>query len=262
MSTLLDTVILDVAFQPIIGLADGAIFGYEALGRPRRSDGRPLPIAALLDRARTDGQLLALDRALRRRALERIAERPRDSDLRWFLNVDSRCVDAPGFAGGFTRRVLGELGLVDLKVVIELGEHDPRLDAKRVAAMYPSYASQGFAIALDDFGVGHATLSRLLEVRPGFVKLDRALIDGVVADPMAASLVKALAAFAAEVGITLIAEGIEREEVLQAVVAAGVPLGQGYLLGRPGPLPEGAGLKAAGRGARGAEEPAVRFFGG
>lgn len=186
--------ILDIAFQPIVELASGRVYGYEALGRPRTPGGQALSIAALLAQARAAGELLALDRALRRRALE----------------------------------------------CIELGEQDPLLDRERLAAMYPSYASQGFSIALDDFGAGHATLSRLVEVRPQFVKLDPALVHGVADDPMRTSLLRAFAGFAAEAGIVLVAEGIERAEDLAFVLAAGIPLGQGYLLGRPAPLDRAA----------------------
>lgn len=234
------SMILDIAFQPIVELASGRVYGYEALGRPRTSGGEALSIGVLLAQARAAGELLALDRALRRRALECIVRCPRDPQLRWFLNVDSRCADSPGYSPGYTRRVLAELGAPELQIVIELGEQDPLLDRERLAAMYPSYASQGFSIALDDFGAGHATLSRLVEVRPQFVKLDPALVHGVADDPMRASLLRAFAGFAAEAGIVLVAEGIEREEDLTFVLAAGIPLGQGYLLGRPAPLDRAA----------------------
>jgi len=233
-------VILDIAFQPIVALASDRVYGYEALGRPRTLAGEALAIGVLLAEARAAGELLALDRALRRRAIECIVTCPRDPQLRWFLNVDSRCADSPGYSPGYTRRVLAELGAPELQIVIELGEQDPLLDRRRLAAMVPSYARQGFSIALDDFGAGHATLSRLVEVRPQFVKLDPSLVHGVADDPMRASLLRAFAGFAAESGILLVAEGIEREADLAFVIAAGVPLGQGYLLGRPAPLDRAA----------------------
>jgi EAL domain-containing protein (putative c-di-GMP-specific phosphodiesterase class I) len=228
---------LDVVFQPIVRLGDGDVYGYEALGRPRMPDGRPVSVMELFALAEHDAAaLLALDRALRRRALERIAERPRDPSLRWFLNVDTRCAEAAAFSPGFTRRVLRELGLEHLDVVIELGERDPRLDRARLARLYPSYARQGFTIALDDFGAGHATLTRLAQLRPAIVKLDAALVHGLASDPYRMALVRGFATFAAEVGIALIAEGLERAEDAACVAALGVTLGQGYLFGKPEPL--------------------------
>jgi len=228
---------LDVVFQPIVRLTTGEIFGYEALGRPRLPDGRAVSVMELFAVAERDSSaLLALDRTLRRRALERIAERPRDPALRWFLNVDTRCAEAEEFSPGFTRRVLRELGLEHLDVVIALRERDPRLDRARLARLYPSYLRQGFTIALDDFGAGHATLTRLTQLRPAIVKLDAALVHGVASDPYQAALVRGFAAFAAEVGILLIAEGLERPEDAACVASLGVAFGQGYLLGVPAPL--------------------------
>lgn len=228
---------IDTVFQPVVELASGRVFGYEALGRVVGQDGMPVSTPELLARAYAEGWLLALDRAFRRRALERIAERPRDPSLRWFLNVDSRVADDLDFAPGFTHRTLDELGLSDLRVVIELGEHDANLDGARLQRLYPSYARQGFSIALDDFGAGHASLGCLVDVRPEIVKLDGWIVRGVASDPLRLAMVRAMTSFAKEAGIMLVAEGLERPDDLAAVTAAGVPLGQGYLLGRPAALP-------------------------
>lgn len=238
---------LDTAFQPIVRLSTGRVYGYEALGRiTREGSDVPIAIPALFARAHREGWLLALDRSLRRAALERIAEAPRDPSLRWFLNVDSRGVDDPTFAPGFTRRTLEELGLEDLSVVIELGERDPKLDRDRLARMYPSYARQGFGIALDDFGAGHASLAAVVAVRPDVLKLDGEIICGLATDSLRQSLVRAIARFASDAGILLIAEGIETEADLRAVRESGVDLGQGYLLGRPAQLPREEVLLAVG----------------
>jgi len=122
--------------------------------------------------------------------------------------------------------------------VIGLGENDAQLDGGRLRKLYPSYLRQGFAIALDDFGAGHASLGCLLDVRPDVVKLDAWVVRGVAKDPLRLAMVRAMAGFARESGIALVAEGLERPDDLAAVTDAGVPLGQGFLLGRPAPLPD------------------------
>lgn len=76
-------------------------------------------------------------------------------------------------------------------------------------------------------------------MRPDVLKLDGEIITGMATDPLRRSLVRAIARFAEESGILLIAEGIETEDDLAAVREASIPLGQGYLLGRPAPLPRG-----------------------
>lgn len=230
---------LDVAFQPIVDLETFRPFGYEVLGRARSRDRgvvhRP---DQLLELAHARGTLLRLDRAWRALAISRIAAATIPHDLRWFFNVDSRCIDDPEHTSGFTRATLEAAGLDDLQVVIELGERDPWLDATRLARLVPSYAQQGFVIALDDLGAGHASLNRLVELRPDVAKLDMKLVRGVDADPYRLALLKALVRFADEVGMLLIVEGIETAAELTAVRRLGVAYGQGYLLGRPRDLPD------------------------
>ena len=97
----------------------------------------------------------------------------------------------------------------------------------------PRYEAQGFLVALDDLGAGHASLNRLVELRPHVAKLDKALIRSIDQDPYRLALVRSLVQFSEEVGTVLIAEGIESERELEALQKLGVPLGQGYLLGRP-----------------------------
>ena len=234
----LDDVVLDVVFQPVVDLETFRPFGYEVLGRGRRADGlgtyRP---DLLLELAHARGSLRRLDRAWRSLAIARIASaRPR-RELHWFFNVDSRCIDDPELTSGFTRAALESAGLGDLRVVIELGERDPLLDAERLARLVPRYAQQGFSIALDDLGAGHASLNRLVELRPDVAKLDMKLIRGIDQDPFRLALLKSLVRFAEEVGMHLVAEGIETPAELEAVRRQGVAFGQGYLLGRPRALP-------------------------
>lgn len=228
---------LAAIFQPIVELRTGRVIGYEALGRLQRTGRADLSAGPLLARAHDEGWLLPLDRALRRAALEAIASAPREPDLLWFLNVDSRVADDPSFAPGFTRRLLEELRLPELRVVVELGEHDPKLDRTRLGQLFPSYARQGFTIALDDFGRGHTSVELVHEIRPDVIKLDRDLVRGGSRDATQRAAVDALARLAADVGAAIVAEGIEDDDDLRWLVSAGVRWGQGFLLGRPAPLP-------------------------
>ena len=230
---------LDVAFQPIVDLETFRPFGYEVLGRARsRERGIAHRPDHLLELAHARGTLLRLDRAWRALAISRIAAATVPGELRWFFNVDSRCIDDPEHTSGFTRATLEAAGLNDLQVVIELGERDPLLDATRLARLVPSYAQQGFAIALDDLGAGHASLNRLVELRPDVAKLDMKLVRGIDSDAYRLALLRSLVRFADEVGMILIVEGIETAAELTAVRRLGVAFGQGYLLGRPRELPD------------------------
>ncbi len=91
-------------------------------------------------------------------------------------------------------------------------------------------------LACDDTGSGWAGLRQLVQLRPQVVKLDRALVTNVDKDPTRRALVSGLRHFTNEIGALLLAEGIESVEELDTLVALGVDLGQGYLLGSPMPM--------------------------
>jgi EAL domain-containing protein (putative c-di-GMP-specific phosphodiesterase class I) len=95
---------------------------------------------------------------------------------------------------------------------------------------------RGLRVAVDDMGSGFAGLQRLVDIRPEIVKLDRALTSEIDTDPPRRALVAAMRHFADDMGITVIAEGIEREEQLVVLQDIGIDCGQGYLLGRPAPM--------------------------
>jgi diguanylate cyclase (GGDEF)-like protein len=243
VTTALDALVargpLGVVFQPIVDLRRAELFGYEVLGRCGPVEG-PLAEAArspasLLDLAGQHGRLLALDRRWRELALATIAERPPSSEL-FFVNVDPRVVDDPMYTQGHTLALVKQYRLSPERFVLELTEA-PSRDPAAVERILAQYGRQGFRVALDDLGAGQQSLVTLLRLSPDIVKLDRDLVRAVDADPAKGHLLRALAEFARRTGIQLVAEGIETEGELRAVVEAGVPLGQGFLLGRPAPLP-------------------------
>ena len=92
-------------------------------------------------------------------------------------------------------------------------------------------------VAIDDAGAGFANFRHILELRPAYVKLDRSLIAGIDKDLIRRELVRGIVPFVRTAQCRLIAEGIETKAELAALRALGVPLGQGYLLGRPAPPP-------------------------
>jgi diguanylate cyclase (GGDEF)-like protein len=230
---------LAVAFQPIVQLITGEVVGYEALGRVA-ADATISP-QTMLDRAHDESTLLDLDHAWRRLALEHVARHHAHDALTFFLNVDTRVVDDPRFAPGFTRRLCDELGVDPRRLVFELVEHDRALCGERIGRLLPHYTEQGFRIALDDVGAGYASLAAIVRLRPDILKLDKALVTGLGRDPVRCNLVSALADFGRRSGMRVVAEGIETAEDLRAVMRAGVDLGQGWLLARPAgraePLP-------------------------
>jgi EAL domain-containing protein (putative c-di-GMP-specific phosphodiesterase class I) len=116
--------------------------------------------------------------------------------------------------------------------VIELSEHELIEDYAPIRTAIQSLGSR-CSLAVDDAGAGFASLRHILEVRPAYVKLDLALVQGVSDDVTRRALVAGRVHFASDANFTLIAEGIETPADLATLRMLGVVLGQGYLLGRP-----------------------------
>ena len=118
-------------------------------------------------------------------------------------------------------------------IVIELTEH-ARIDS--YVSLEPALnrlRSAGAMLAIDDAGAGYAGLQHLISIRPHIIKLDRNLISGIDRDETKRALVEMIGTFASRIDAWVLAEGIEHVGELDAVISLGVPMAQGYLLGRP-----------------------------
>lgn len=217
--------LLRIAFQPIVSLQRGQAFGHEALARPMTAAGEPIRPDELFRWARASGEADALDRFVLEHILADLAERPpRDTPV--FLNV------LPISLPLVTDLLLSQTSVPPRQLVLELLEE---------TAAGPDWARwlrrlrrHGYRIAVDDVGAGYSSLTRLVEVRPDFAKIDLALVRDIDFDPVKFSLVDATARFAKMNGIQLIAEGVESAAELNTLRELGIELAQGYLLGRPG----------------------------
>jgi c-di-GMP phosphodiesterase len=105
--------------------------------------------------------------------------------------------------------------------------------------------ADGFRVALDDVGVGHSGLSHIQSLRPDTLKVDKFFVDALGADATASAVVGTLVRLARELGMSVVAEGLETEAQLAALRACGVDRGQGYLVSPPVPLAAFQSLLAA-----------------
>ena len=96
--------------------------------------------------------------------------------------------------------------------------------------------SNGLRLAVDDAGAGYSGLQQIVQLKPDIIKLDISLTSGIERDVVRSCLAEALVGFAEQTNAKIVAEGIETEGELDALRRLGVPLGQGYLLGRPADL--------------------------
>jgi len=217
---------LSIVFQPILDLASGRVVGAEALARfgcePRRPPNEWFAEAADV------GLGAELELAAVAAAVGQLPRLPGDA----FLSVNvSPAVALRDDLQAVLTRVAGS------RLVLELTEHTRIENYDQLSAALDRHRRRGVRIAVDDTGAGHAGLRQILRLRPDIIKLDIDLARDIHADPARRALAGALVTFAEEIGATVVAEGIETAHELNALQALRVPWGQGYHLGRPGPLP-------------------------
>lgn len=214
-------------FQPIVDLATRRPVGFEALGRgthPSLTD-RPAPLLELADQFQLAVQLSQL---FRRRAVCDASSLPSGSTI--FLNVHARELAAREFFESLTP-VGGYLG-GGLRFVLEIAEASVT-DVSSMARAREALRELGYGLAYDDFGAGQARLLELVDVPPDYLKLDRAMIDGIDHAASRQQLVSALVTVVAEAGVRVVAEGIETEPTASMCESLGCHLGQGFLFGDP-----------------------------
>jgi EAL domain-containing protein (putative c-di-GMP-specific phosphodiesterase class I) len=120
-------------------------------------------------------------------------------------------------------------------LVVEVTEHAPISDYGAIREAMSRLQASGCRLAVDDAGAGFASLRHILELKPAFIKLDISLTRGIDSNRDSRALSTALLSFADSIGANIIAEGIETESELLALLTLGVRFGQGFLLGRPAP---------------------------
>lgn len=220
--------------QPIVDLRRGEVYGYEALIRGPQGSELEYP-DRLFAVARSSGRLRELELCARHLAIEHFATLQLAGRL--FLNVTTQALLSPDYPKGTTLELLAKVGMSPDQVVIELSEQQPYEDFAQTRQAVEHYRQMGFRIALDDLGSGYSGLRLWSEVAPDYVKVDKHFIHELDRNPVKREFVRSIMSIGQGVGSRLIAEGIETPEELRTLQDMGMSLGQGYLLGRPLPLP-------------------------
>ncbi|HEU4974951.1 MAG TPA: EAL domain-containing protein [Baekduia sp.] len=217
--------VLRAHFQPIVDLARGVVVGYEALAR---FNGPP---DASPDRWFAAAHEGGFGPQLEARALSVALAAHDGLPANTFLTVNlgpAALLSAP------VRAVLD--GRRDLRgVIVEVTEQQPVHDYGALAAALAPARERGAMVAVDDAGAGFASLQHIAQLRPDLVKVDRSLVAGVDGDPVRRAVLEAMGLFTSRMDAWLLAEGVETAAELEALLALGIPLAQGWFLGRPQP---------------------------
>ncbi|MGQ7296170.1 diguanylate cyclase domain-containing protein [Quadrisphaera sp. KR29] len=219
-------------FQPVVDLATGAVVAHEAL--VRGPAGSPLHLPdQLFATARGHGLLAELDAACRAAAFRGAAAHGLVEPLALFVNVEPEVLDSAPLD------VLLEIAASapgHLRVVVELTERALAHRPSDLLRTVERVREAGWAVALDDVGAEELSLAFMPLLRPDVVKLDLRLVQSAPG-PDVAQVMNAVNAYAEESGALVLAEGIEDERHLRLAHALGASLGQGWLFGRPQPVP-------------------------
>ncbi len=223
-------------YQPVVRLADGGVFGVEALVRwqdPERGLIFPL---RFIPQAEASGLITALGDWVIEAALRQAAGWARDGlSASVSFNLSPRQL-RPGLAGKVGEQ-LQQTGVDPRLVSIEITESAAMLEAGAGAPLLRDLAALGIRLAVDDFGAGYSSLARLRTLPVEILKIDRSFVLAVPEDSGARAMLASIVRMAGALGKVPIAEGVETGEQHQFLRDLGCPLAQGNLLSRP--LPEG-----------------------
>lgn len=216
---------VSMVFQPIVDLETREVAGWEALARfrsiPLRPPDRWFAEAVVLELG------VQLELATIRQAIAMVPRLPEDVYLS--VNCSQRAARSA--------EMLTILAPVARRVVVEITEHEAVDDYDELSLALEELRTRGVRVAIDDAGAGFASLRHTLLLAPDIVKVDISLTRAIDQDRGRRALASALISFADEMGMAIVAEGIETEAELRTLRDLGVAFGQGYFLAEPGPLP-------------------------
>ena len=226
---------LSLHYQPLVRLSDGALAGAEALLRWDDPELGWVSPAKFISLAEERGLMLPLSRWVLRTACEQWLQWQRAGHPlpgRLAINVSARQFDSDeGIEVLF--RLPAEQGVPAQALEWELTESAVMRDPARVIAITERLAGAGYALAIDDFGTGYSSLAYLKRFAVSRLKIDRAFVNDMLTSTNDRAIVRAIVAMADELGLEVLAEGVEQPEQAQVLRRLGVALGQGYYWARP-----------------------------
>lgn len=217
-----------MAFQPIVDLTSRTVWGHEALVRGLEGQSAGEVLAKV-----TDANRYRFDQDCRIKAIELASRLFPNDETRLSVNFQPNAVYRASTCIRTALRACRQFRFDPRRLMFEFTENEPVLDALHLEDIVTTYRGLGFTLAIDDFGAGFAGLNLLAELTPDVVKIDMKLVRGIESAPRQQAIVRAVVGLAAELRITLIAEGVETAAELAALQDLGIGLAQGYLFARP-----------------------------
>ena len=223
---------LELHYQPKTMLADGRVVAMEALIR-WNLDGELLPPGVFLPSIEQTAMIHPLTDWVARTALAQLnAWGPVAAGLEVAINVSARNLSDPGFAARLLA-IVAESGVAPQRLMVEITETALFIDPDAARVCLGTLHDAGISLSIDDFGQGQTSLAYLAALPVDELKIDRAFVSRVVADPTHAAIVRSIIQLGHTLGLRVVAEGIERESEYARLLALGADIAQGYLIARP-----------------------------
>ena len=235
---------LHLAFQPIVDLRTGAVYGMESLLRFDADDLPGWTVAEAITAAEEGGLIVPIGRWVLEASVLQLARwRAQGHETRLAVNVSARQLET-GELVDDVRSALARHGVPASSLSLEITEHQLVRDLEDSTRELTRLRKLGVRVALDDFGTGYSSLSYLPRLPLDTLKIDRELVRRVGG---ARDTVPAVLRLGRDLGLTVVAEGIETADQLLMLREAGCTLGQGFLLARPLDVAGATAVMVAGR---------------
>ncbi len=232
----MDTEAVRVAFQPIVGLRDGTLHAVEALARWDHPTRGPVPPADFIPLAEETGLIVPLGLKVLATACahaaawsEVVDDRPGPSVT---VNISAQQLHDPGFLTD-VRGVLADARLDADRLILEVTECTMAGDLDGVLDVMLRLREIGVRLAIDDFGTGYSALSYLRMFPIEFLKVDTSFVESIAPPWQGREFVEAIVRLSHALSMTPVAEGVETEDQVAALLEVGCEIGQGFLLARP-----------------------------
>lgn len=218
-----------MAFQPIVDILAGRIWGYEALVRGLSGEGA----GQILGNVTAENRYI-FDQACRVKAIELAGTKmSRGSTAKLSINFMPNAVYEPNACIRASLGAAARFGFDPRRLMFEFTENEHFGDTAHLQNIVASYKRMGFTTALDDFGAGYAGLGLLAQFQPDLIKIDMELVRGVASSAARKAIIRAVVAMAGDLDVTVLAEGIEDESEMLVLRSLGISLMQGYFFAKP-----------------------------
>jgi diguanylate cyclase (GGDEF)-like protein len=222
--------------QPITPLINTSLpVTYELLVRIIDAKGNIVEAADFMSAATRYQILPDIDRAVCERAFQQLSTNTSGEPLRVSINLSGPTLSDPDFLE-WLLSAMGKYNISGTSLVFEITEAAAAANLAQVQQFIRRMTSHGIRFALDDFGTGVSSLAYLKNLEISTIKLDGSYVRDVLTNTRSQALVRAIVQLADAMGITTVAEFVETNGVRDRLAALGIQFGQGFALGRPGPL--------------------------